>query len=122
MNDRLSTGAICRLIDALLPSGYPVIGEVAKLLRTSPRSLQRMLNEEGVSYSDLVDHCRSRAACNYLNYTQDPIRDVAAILGYRNTSSFTRAFRRWTGMAPRTYRSHSRVSQGAHPDRIVELS
>ena len=42
--------AICRLIDALLPKGYPAIKDVAALLGVSVRSLQRVLHEAGVSF------------------------------------------------------------------------
>ena len=44
-----SVDAICRLINALLPGGYPRIEDVALLMKTSPRTLQRRLNEAGVS-------------------------------------------------------------------------
>ena len=47
MNPELSIDAVCRLIDALLPRGYPVIEEVAGLLRVSPRTLQRLLTATG---------------------------------------------------------------------------
>ena len=102
-----STDAICRLIDVLLPRGYPGIEGVAQLLCISTRSLQRRLQEEGVSYSDLVDRCRCKAACELLAHTQQPIQDIASSLGYRDASSFARAFRRWTGIAPRAYRIQS---------------
>lgn len=109
---RLSIDAVCRLIDALLPRGYPVIEDVAGLLCVSPRTLQRLLNEQGVSYSDMVDRCRWRAACESLDHTQTPIQDIAVALGYRDASSFSRAFRRWTGKAPRSYRNQSLCRQG----------
>ena len=107
MARRLSLDAICRLIDALLPKGYPVIEEVAGLLRISPRSLQRLLKEEGVSYSEMVDRCRCNTACHSLETTQIPVHEIATVLGYRDASSFSRAFRRWTGIAPRAYRNQS---------------
>jgi AraC-like DNA-binding protein len=107
MARRLSIDAVCRLIDALLPRGYPVIEEVAALLCVSPRTLQRLFQEEGVSYSEMIDRCRCRAACQSLEHTHIPIHDIATSLGYRDASSFTRAFRRWTGSAPRAYRNQS---------------
>jgi AraC-like DNA-binding protein len=107
MAHRLSIEAICRLIETLLPGGYPVIDEVAQLLQVSPRTLQRLLNEAGSSYSGLVERCRCRVACESLRLTQDPVRDIAALLGYRDVSSFSRAFRRWTGITPRDFRKRS---------------
>ena len=104
MAQRLSIEAVCHLIDALLPRGYPVIEEVASLLRVSPRTLQRLLREQGVSYSELIERCRRKAACESLEHTHTPIKEIAATMGYRDVSSFTRAFRRWTGTTPRAYR------------------
>ena len=107
MRRRLSIEAICRLIDALFPRGDPAIAEVAQLLGLSSRTLQRWLNEAGVSYSALIDRCRCQAACAYLEHTQRPIQEIAAALGYRDASSFSQVFRRWTGNAPRAYRDQS---------------
>jgi AraC-like DNA-binding protein len=122
MPRRLSVDAICRLIEALLPGGYPVIGEVAELLQTSSRTFQRQLNEEGLSYSDLVERCRCRAACESLQHTLDPVQDIAAMLGYRDVSSFSRAFQRWTGKTPRAYRSQSISQPDNQPDSLVSVS
>lgn len=117
MPRRLSIDAVCRLIDALLPKGYPVIDDVARLLCISPRTLQRLLCEEGVSYSDIIDRCRCKAACESLAQTQIPVHHIATTLGYRDASSFSRAFRRWTGVAPRTYRNRLSDQQSGRSDQ-----
>ena len=67
MARRLPVDAICRLIETLLPGGYPVIDEVAQLLQVSTRTFQRQISEEGLSYSGLVERCRSRVAANPSN-------------------------------------------------------
>jgi len=107
MARQLSVDACCDLIDVLLRAGYPSIEAVARLLGFSPRTFQRLLNEAGVSYSDLVDRCRCKAACESLEQTRKPIHDIAAVLGYSDPSSFARAFRRWTGQTPRAYRNRA---------------
>jgi AraC-like DNA-binding protein len=107
MATRLSIEATCDLIDALLAHGYPALEEVARLLRVSSRTFQRQLNREGISYSDLVERCRCKAACEALEHTERPIQDISATLGYADASSFARAFRRWTGLSPRAYRNQS---------------
>lgn len=116
MARRISVDAICRLVNALLPGGYPPIEDVARLLQTSPRTLQRRLNEAGVSYTDLVDRCRRHNACEALRFTRDSIRDIAASQGYRDVSSFSRAFRRWTGAAPRAWRNQWFSAQSDRQD------
>jgi AraC-like DNA-binding protein len=104
---QITIDAILRLINALLLKGYPNIIEVAQILSISQRSLQRLLNEEGVSYSGLVDRCRYQIACESLEHTRDSIQKIASTLGYHDAGSFTRAFRRWSGTTPRDYRKHS---------------
>ena len=117
MVHQVSSQAVCQLIDALLPQGRPVIVEVARLLSLSPRTLQRLLNGEGISYSDLVDRRRCKAACEALEKTPEPIQDIAARLGYADASSFARAFRRWTGTAPRAWRNQSVGRQALRSDQ-----
>lgn len=118
MKRNLSIDAVCRLIDALLPRGYPVLEEVAGLLRVSPRTLQRLFAAEGISYSDIVERCRCKTACESLESTRISIKDIAVSLGYRDASSFSRAFRRWTGAAPRAYRDRVTGRQGTSAKRV----
>ena len=118
MARQLSVDECCDLIDVLLRAGYPSIEAVARLLCFSPRTFQRLLNEAGVSYSDLLDRCRCKAACQALEHTQQSIKDIAAALGYSDPTHFTRAFRRWAGVAPRAYRHRSLGLQG---NRLNEI-
>jgi len=53
---------------------------------------------------------RREVACQLLESTNRPANRVAAILGYTDASSFTRAFRRWSGIAPSAWRA-SRVGR-----------
>jgi AraC-like DNA-binding protein len=119
MANRLSIDNICRLIYSSLPAGYPVIEQVAELLCISTRTLQRRLRDEGVNYTELVERCRCQAASDSLRHSLDPVRVIACNLGYRDTSSFSRAFRRWTGMSPHAYRNHW---LGRSPSAPVEMS
>ena len=120
---RISTEVVSGLIDALLARGYPTIEDVARLLCVSPRTLQRMLSGEGNSYSNLVERCRCKAACEALEQAREPMQDIAARLGYADASSFARAFRRWTGTAPRTWRKQSLrpAERSAQPAGSTEL-
>lgn len=104
MPRHVSIDALCELVTALLCSGYPSINRTARLLNVSTRTLQRQLNETGACYGELVDNCRCTVACRLLKDSQKQIYDIAAALGYKDASSFSRAFRRWTATAPRAYR------------------
>jgi AraC-like DNA-binding protein len=78
--------------------------DVAQHLAMSPRSLRRRLDEEGSSFRDLVDHERKQLAARLLEGTEMKLDEMALQLGYGDTASFTRAFRRWFDCAPGEYR------------------
>ncbi len=102
--DRLPRTVIKAAVTDLLPKGAPTIARTANLLGISVRTLQRRLNEDGASYTMLVDEVRRDAACRLLRAPHARIADVAAALGYADPSSFSRAFLRWTTISPRDFR------------------
>ena len=104
MSRPVSVDEICDLISALLRSGYPTLDQVAGLLKASPRSLQRRLGKEKLTYSELVSRCRLKEAQRLLGKSEERVQDIAAQLGYADASSFSRAFSGWTGGSPRDYR------------------
>ena len=81
---------------------------VARALGVSVRSLQRRLSEEGHSYQELVDAMRRDAAEGYLADRSLSIGEVAFLLGYSEAAAFHRAFKRWCGVTPRTFRQQGR--------------
>jgi AraC-like DNA-binding protein len=86
-----------------LRGGVPALGEAARALAMSPRTLQRRLAEQGVSYHDVLDEARRDAALRSLAAHRRTLRDAAEAAGFRDQKSFRRAFRRWTGSSPTTY-------------------
>lgn len=93
-----------RQISQMLSDGVPPISEVARKLGTSARTLQRRLSEDGHSYQTLVDDSRRRLAKRLLRETDYSLADVAFLTGFSEQSSFSRAFKRWSGQTPRSYR------------------
>lgn len=91
------------LLRAALPDTLS-LEEVADQLHLSPRTAHRRLEEEGSSFRGIKDALRRDMALARLTKTRDPISQVAADLGYADTSAFYRAFVEWTGMAPVHYR------------------
>ncbi len=79
--------------------------EIAKALNISVRTFYRRLGDEGVSYLALLDRLRSSVALEYLKNTTMPIEDIASRCGYQDVSNFRKAFRRWTGQTPSSFRS-----------------
>jgi AraC-like DNA-binding protein len=100
------TGVLVKTRQALLdslPSGAPTKKQIAKRLGMSPRSLQRMLAGEGTSFTDVLAEARLTLAKSYLDEGRLPVTEIAFVLGFADTSAFSRAFRRWTGVAPSDY-------------------
>ncbi len=84
--------------------GYPTLEQVARLLNMTARTLRRKLLEEGTNYSALLDSARLRDAIFLLENNSIDIVQIADYLGYNDAANFTRAFRKWTGVTPSTYR------------------
>lgn len=91
-------------IAPLLPHGKVRIEAVARQLGMSPRTLARRLSEEKTSFSDVLEGLRSDLAARYLAEEDFGIAKISWLLGYEETSAFSRAFKRWTGKAPREMR------------------
>jgi len=68
------------------------------------RTLSRKLKEENSSFRQVRDEILSRRAATYLRDTQLSVEAIALLLGYHDTASFRRAFKRWFVMPPDQYR------------------
>lgn len=77
---------------------------VARSLNMSVRTMYRRLSDEGVSYQALLDRLRNSVAVEYLRNTNLPIEEIGTQCGYQDVSNFRKAFRRWTGTSPSSYR------------------
>lgn len=84
--------------------GKATLGSVAKRLRIEPRNLQRKLKLENTSFRDLMDDWRRERALSLIVQTRLPLSEIALALGYSDQSIFSRAFQRWYGEAPLSYR------------------
>ncbi|MHA6491637.1 AraC family transcriptional regulator [Pseudomonas borbori] len=91
-------------LQAQLPDGEPSAERVAQALHLSLRSLQRHLAEEGSGYESLLSETRRSLALQHMRDPRCSISEIAYLLGFADTSSFSRAFKRWTGQAPSQYR------------------
>ena len=103
-SDRNVVGATARYIESTMPRERPTLPMAARALNTSPRSLQRTLDRAGISYRDLTKRLELDRARVLLRDTDLRLREISQLLGYRDPSSFSRAFRHWTGVSPRDYR------------------
>ena len=86
-------------------AGVRSFDELARAVRLSPRTLRRRLAKEGVSFAALREEARRDRAIALLRSSERSTKEVAERLGYANVANFIRAFRRWTGRTPGSYRS-----------------
>ncbi|WP_186395621.1 AraC family transcriptional regulator [Stappia sp. TSB10GB4] len=76
---------------------------IAADLNMSVRSLRRRLVEEGTSFRRVLQETRQARAEALLEDSGMPLAAAAQVLGYADTATFSRAFKQWTGAAPRRY-------------------
>jgi len=88
----------------LMPKGEPSREKVADMLGTTSRSLHRKLNEVDTSYKTILDDTRKSLALQYIRQTDISITTITYQLGFLDSSSFSRSFKRWTGQSPSDYR------------------
>ena len=93
-----------------LPDGPPSQQQIADALHVSNRTLQRKLKEEGTSFMDLLQETRLQLATKYLRAPNRSVVETAYLLGFSEPSTFSRAFKRWTGMAPADFRASASAS------------
>lgn len=91
-------------LESRLPEGVPTLAEAAKALRQSERSLQRRLEEQGLSYQKVLDDTRRTLAERHLHTPGMSLTQLAFLLGFSDVSSFSRAFRKWYGVPASQYK------------------
>lgn len=93
----------------LLPHDEAQASEVCRQLGVSLRTLSRRLASEGLTFAKVLDGLRCDLATRYLHEADLPITEIAWLLGYRQTSSFNHAFKRWTGKRPGWVRANRKT-------------
>jgi len=88
-----------------LPSGDISREKIAKDMGLSVRGLQRKLQDQGTSYHTILKQTREELAKKYIEGTNNSMTEIAFLLGFSESSVFSRAFKRWTGVSPLSWRS-----------------
>ena len=92
-------------LKSLLAGHRPLLSEVALHLGLSPRTLQRRLTENGVTFQRLLEEGRRELAQHYLSKSSLELNEIAYLLGYDDANSFFRAFQHWEGTSPGQWRA-----------------
>lgn len=84
--------------------GYPTLEFVAQKMGMKPLTLQRRLQDQSISFTDIVHHSICDEAITYMNSSLS-MNEIAQRVGYKNTASFSVAFKRMYGVTPIQYRN-----------------
>ncbi|MEN0000304.1 MAG: AraC family transcriptional regulator [Pseudomonadota bacterium] len=87
-----------------LSDGPPKMEDIARSLGFSGRSFHRRLADHGLTFQMLTEGTRRELAEGLLRDDQYSLADIAFLTGFSEQSSFTRAFKRWVGHTPASYR------------------
>lgn len=87
-----------------LSEGAPKMADIARGLGLSARSFHRRLSEHGISFQTLTEETRRELAEGLLRDDGHSLAEIAFLTGFAEQSSFTRAFKRWVGITPASYR------------------
>jgi AraC-like DNA-binding protein len=96
-----------------LPGRFAGMDEVARSLHISRSTLHRRLCAENLSFQTMTDDVRKGLAVQYLQTTPLTIEQICERLGFSDAANFRRAFKRWFGMSPQTFRT-SNLLPGSH--------
>ncbi len=100
---------VATLIRAGFLSGSVSLEQIAGRLALSSRTLKRRLQAEGTTHSALLERSRMEMACHLLQNSRASMTQISELLGYANSSAFSRAFSRWSGMSPRNWRAQQKA-------------
>ena len=98
---------IRRVVRSLVAGGRFGVDDAAAALSIDRRTLARRLHRHGIRFRDVLDEARHATARRLLQTSELSIAEIGATLGYSDTTTFSRAFRRWSGTSPRACRHSS---------------
>ena len=98
-------------ISSVLPHGRVLVEDVARSLGMSERTLARKLSDERLNFTEILQQLRRDLAVRYLDDPKLHVSKIAWLLGFRDVSAFTHAYKRWTGKTPRQMRAASLIEK-----------
>lgn len=99
-----------------MPDAALELNDIARQMRIAPTTLRRWLEREGTTFQQIKDAIRRDLATWRLRNTDDSVPAIGDFVGFADTSSFFRAFRKWTGLTPGEYRARARAEAAPSAD------
>jgi AraC-like DNA-binding protein len=105
-------GQVRQAVREATRAGEFTLEGAARRLAVTPRTLQRKLADAGTTFKAEIDQARRLLAVSLVAQPQLSLHEIAFVLGFSEPAPFHRAFRRWTGSTPGSYRAdrHARPS------------
>lgn len=97
-------GKVMDVLQRRIGQGSLAIDQIADELSISKRTLQRRLQQADINFAMLRDQVRFHYAIGYLVDQAISIDQISVALDFSDRTSFTNAFKRWTGLSPSTFR------------------
>ena len=98
------SASVREILEELLPTGNPTLENVARVMQRNPKQIQRKLAAEGHSFRELHEQTRKAMALRFVRDPDVSLSRIAQMVGFSDQSNFNRAFRRWAGTSPGSFR------------------
>jgi len=98
------SGQVRKILDLSDFTQTPTLEEAAAMIGVSVATVNRRLQTDGVSWRNLVQERRMNAAERLLKHSRRDVADIALALGYSESASFVRSFKKQFGVTPKRYR------------------
>lgn len=99
------TTSVERAVYSAIPGGRASREDIASSLGVSVRTMQRKLQDNGTTYADVVKNVQYLLAVNYLKSSELSLEEISYLVGYNDQTSFSRAFKSWSGKSPSEFRA-----------------
>lgn len=107
-------GCVERALMPILHTGGASMGEIARQLGFSRKTLYRRLKDEGTTFEKVLEGLRHKLTLEYLGARKVSVNETAFLVGFSDVAAFSRAFKRWTGTNPRTLRGRPAAETCTH--------
>ena len=88
----------------------PNLDELSGMFCMSTRNFGRELSKAGTSYRDILREQRSKFAKEMLAQDRISIKELSSLMGFTDSSNFSKAFKSWVGSSPKCFRNQHSLS------------
>ncbi|MGX5805969.1 AraC family transcriptional regulator [Bradyrhizobium sp. Arg314] len=106
----LAEQVIAQCVRNLLSHATCKVTKIAQDMALTRRTLHRRLAQQGHTFEELMEQARFSVALRLLRDTDLKLTEIALAIGYSELSAFTRAFRSWAGIPPRSFSRRSETA------------